>query len=67
MTHVRLHIYPDGGVARLRVWGRVLPDWSKVGDDEAVDLLAVANGGAGSSPTTSTTARSPTSPRPAAA
>ena len=47
VTHVRLHIYPDGGVARLRVWGRVLPDWSKVGADEAVDLLAVANGGRG--------------------
>jgi allantoicase len=47
VTHVRLHIYPDGGVARLRVWGRVLPDWLKVGTDEAVDLLAVANGGRG--------------------
>jgi allantoicase len=47
VTHVRLHIYPDGGVARLRVWGRVLPDWSKVGADEVVDLLAVANGGRG--------------------
>jgi allantoicase len=21
-THVRLHVYPDGGVARLRLWGR---------------------------------------------
>jgi allantoicase len=47
VTHVRLHIYPDGGVARLRVWGRVLPDWTKVGEDEAIDLLAVANGGRG--------------------
>ena len=47
VTHVRLHIYPDGGVARLRIWGRVLPDWSKVGDDEAIDLLATANGGRG--------------------
>ena len=47
VTHVRLHIYPDGGVARLRVWGRVLPDWTKVGDDAAIDLLAVANGGRG--------------------
>ena len=37
----------DGGVARLRVWGRVLPDWSKVGADQAVDLLATANGGRG--------------------
>jgi allantoicase len=25
-THVRLHIYPDGGVARLRVHGEVVPD-----------------------------------------
>ena len=24
-THVRLHIYPDGGVARLKVWGEVRP------------------------------------------
>ena len=47
VTHVRLHIYPDGGVARLRVWGRVLPDWSKVGADEEIDLLATANGGRG--------------------
>jgi allantoicase len=47
VTHVRLHIYPDGGVARLRVWGRVLPDWSKVGKGEAVDLLAAAHGGRG--------------------
>jgi allantoicase len=22
VTHVRLNIYPDGGVARLRLWGR---------------------------------------------
>jgi allantoicase len=21
-THARLHIYPDGGVSRLRLWGR---------------------------------------------
>jgi allantoicase len=47
VTHVRLHIYPDGGVARLRIWGRVLPDWSNVGADEAVDLMAMAYGGRG--------------------
>ena len=45
-THVRLHIYPDGGVARLRVWGDVRPDWTAVMDSgEAVDLLAVGHGG----------------------
>jgi allantoicase len=47
VTHVRLHIYPDGGVARLRVWGRVAPDWSKLGAGQAIDLLAAANGGRG--------------------
>ena len=47
ITHVRLHIHPDGGVARLRVWGRVDPDWTKVGADQTLDLLAMAWGGRG--------------------
>jgi len=47
VTHVRLHIFPDGGVARLRVWGRVEPDWSRVGLEETIDLLAMAWGGRG--------------------
>src|SRR5439155_12359968 len=25
VTHVRLSIFPDGGVARLRLWGRPVP------------------------------------------
>jgi allantoicase len=44
-THVRLNIFPDGGVARLRVYGIVVPDWSKVKAGELVDLAAVENGG----------------------
>jgi allantoicase len=40
-THLRFHIYPDGGVARLRVHGEVVPE--KLGD--FVDLAAVENGG----------------------
>lgn len=28
--YVRLKIYPDGGVARLRVYGRPCPDWSQI-------------------------------------
>ena len=47
VTHVRLHIFPDGGVARLRVWGRVAKDWAAVGADERLDLLAMENGGRG--------------------
>jgi allantoicase len=44
-THVRLNIIPDGGVARLRVYGVVVPDWSRVKPGEIVDLAAVENGG----------------------
>jgi allantoicase len=44
-THVRLNIFPDGGVARFRVYGIVVPDWSKVKPGELVDLAAVENGG----------------------
>jgi allantoicase len=44
-THVRLNIFPDGGVARLRVYGVVVPDWSKLKPGELVDLAAVENGG----------------------
>jgi allantoicase len=43
-SHVRLNIYPDGGIARLRVYGEVRRDWSTVGD-ALVDLAAVVNGG----------------------
>ena len=40
-THVRLDIYPAGGVARLRVYGAAdVPSTT-----EAIDLLALGNGG----------------------
>jgi allantoicase len=45
-THLRLNIFPDGGVARLRVYGVVVPDWSKVKPGQLIDLAAVENGGA---------------------
>ena len=44
-THVRLNIIPDGGVARLRIYGVVVPDWSKLKPGELVDLAAIENGG----------------------
>ncbi len=45
-THVRLHIYPDGGVARLRIRGEVMPDWASIlAGGEAIDLLAIEHGG----------------------
>ena len=44
-THLRLHIYPDGGVARLKVYGEVKPDWSEIKKEDIIDLVAVENGG----------------------
>src|SRR2546423_13018798 len=44
-THLRLNIFPDGGVARLRVYRIVVPDWSKVKADDGIDLAAIAKGG----------------------
>lgn len=43
-THVRLNIFPDGGVARLRVHGEVVPD-PRLLAGLTVDLAALANGG----------------------
>lgn len=43
-THLKLHIYPDGGVARLRVYGEVHKDWSKHSVDELVDLASAIEG-----------------------
>nr|XP_036286195.1 probable allantoicase [Pipistrellus kuhlii]KAF6270249.1 allantoicase [Pipistrellus kuhlii] len=45
-THVRLNIFPDGGVARLRVYGVGHKDWASADPKEPVDLAAMANGGA---------------------
>jgi len=46
VTHLRFKIYPDGGVARLRVHGEVVPDWpslARAGGE--IDLAAVEHGG----------------------
>jgi allantoicase len=42
-THLRLNIYPDGGIARLRVFGEVRPDFAAVAG--LIDLVALENGG----------------------
>jgi allantoicase len=45
-THVRLNIFPDGGVARLRVYGDVSVDWNRVAPKgRAADLAAIQHGG----------------------
>lgn len=53
-THVRLSMFPDGGVARLRVYGEVDPRWEAPTLDEATrphvvhgerDLASILSGG----------------------
>jgi allantoicase len=44
-THARLNIFPDGGVARLRVYGVAHYDLSKDSPGEWVDLAAMTRGG----------------------
>jgi allantoicase len=43
-THLRVNIYPDGGIARLRVYGQPVGVFEGTGD-ELVDLVALENGG----------------------
>jgi allantoicase len=42
-THLRLNIYPDGGVARLRIYGEVRADIEAGGG--VIDLFALKHGG----------------------
>jgi allantoicase len=44
ITHLRLNIFPDGGVARLRVHGEVVPR-AEVFTSGMFDLAALAHGG----------------------
>jgi allantoicase len=46
VTHLRFKIYPDGGVARLRVHGEAIPDWAAINrTGGGIDLAAVEHGG----------------------
>lgn len=46
ITHLRLKIFPDGGVARLRVHGEAMPDWSALRRAGGkIDLAGAEHGG----------------------
>ena len=45
VTHLRLNIFPDGGVARLRVHGEAVPEEEVFRAGAEVDLAALVNGG----------------------
>jgi len=48
-THLRLNIYPDGGIARLKVYGDLFVDlfvnWNEENSNSLYDLVAIENGG----------------------
>ncbi|MEU5399904.1 allantoicase [Streptomyces sp. NPDC005963] len=44
-THLRLRQYPDGGIARLRVYGEVVPDPAWLGALGTFDVVALEHGG----------------------
>ncbi len=44
-THVRVNIYPDGGIARLRVYAEPKVDWDEIATGELIDIAASLNGG----------------------
>ncbi|CAB3798109.1 allantoicase [Pararobbsia alpina] len=43
-THLRINIYPDGGIARLRVYGQPLVDWAGADRTALIDLAAMEHG-----------------------
>ncbi len=45
-THLRVNQHPDGGIARLRVYGEVVPDPKWLAALGTVDVVALENGGA---------------------
>ena len=44
-THLRVNQHPDGGIARLRVYGDVVPDPAWLGALGTFDTVALENGG----------------------
>jgi allantoicase len=44
-THLRLNIFPDGGVARLRVYGQPACDWEAQDHSALHEVSALRNGG----------------------
>lgn len=42
-THIRVNIYPDGGIARLRVYGEARPEPPIT--NQIIDLVSLLNGG----------------------
>ena len=44
-NYIRLNIFPDGGIARFRVWGNPMPDWIPQNSKGHHELSGTINGG----------------------
>jgi allantoicase len=44
-THARLRMYPDGGIARFRLYGEVVPNMSTITTESLIDFASVGYGG----------------------
>ncbi|ONH66642.1 Allantoicase [Cyberlindnera fabianii] len=44
-THARLRMYPDGGIARFRLYGEVVPNLAQITSNSTIDLASVGYGG----------------------
>nr|CAD7425670.1 unnamed protein product [Timema monikensis] len=44
-THVRLNLYPDGGIARLRLFGEAILDLTLLDSSQILNLVSMVNGG----------------------
>lgn len=42
---IKVNIYPDGGIARLRLWGDVSQNWDHFDNNEIIELSALKNCG----------------------
>lgn len=45
VSHVRVNLFPDGGLARLRLYGKPLPGAVQADADGRIDLVSALNGG----------------------
>ncbi|MFK7797869.1 MAG: allantoicase [Aureispira sp.] len=45
-THIKLHIYPDGGLSRFKAYGSLNIDWAYYQEEDNIDLAAANLGAA---------------------
>jgi len=45
ISHLRVNMGPDGGIARIRVYGEIFSNYESIPYDQDIDLASVENGG----------------------